>query len=821
MSFRIAQETLESLEWPQVVARLQAHCRTPQGHMRLHVQLDPAKVQDAKDDERRADSGFPFETSLAGALDRLGETSEARTLLDADEIPPISGNSEIEEALLRASRGSVLSARELRAVSATLRVVHDTTSFLAARSERSPRLADLASSAPPNRELAREIDRSIDADGEVSDAASAALADARRDASRQASEIQKRLDRIMKNSTVRNAMSDDYFTQRNGRYVLPVRSDSRGAVRGIVHDASRSGATLFVEPEGIVETGNRLKQAELTVHRETQRVLRELSAKVGSELEALRSSFEVLALLDLAFARGRLSAEMEAVEPEVGRAGEFDLPQLRHPLIAPEEAVPNDLRMGGDALVLVLSGPNGGGKTVVMKAIALAALFVRAGLHVPAAASARVDFVDEILVDIGDGQDIRESLSTFSAHMMNLSRIVRAASPRSLIVLDELGVGTDPAEGAALAQAVLEGLADRGARVVTTTHYGLLKEMADVDERFCNASFEFDPETLAPTYRIHMGVPGVSSAAAVAARMGMPSEVLDRANSLLQREDRQLDRMLTELATSRMALDEEQRAATRLRAEGEAVRDEYRAKLQRLQERRDKLFHSMREGLDQAFQEAHAEVANVIRELQRGGTAQVAGRAREKLLSLEQRAHDVETDLVMQAPKPEPSAAAIDWRHAQPGDAVSVPGGARGVLESLPDRHGRVRVRTENASLVLPQDRLAVAPRQTGREERQRSVRASRTQAAPDEAVGGGSLRCDLRGLRVEEALDRVAEALDRAVVDGRDAAVFIHGFGTGALRSAVREYLRQSPYVERYTAGDEESDTDGVTTAEVTSRRS
>ena len=272
----------------------------------------------------------------------------------------------------------------------------------------------------------------------------------------------------------------------------------------------------------------------------------------------------------------------------------FELLQLRHPLLPVADAVPNDLRLGKGFHVLVISGPNAGGKTVAMKALALATLMARAGLHVAAAPGARVGAVDAVLADIGDEQDIRESLSTFSAHMANLAATVSEAGPRTLVLLDEVGVGTDPGEGAALAQAVLEQLADAGARVVVTTHFGLLKEMADVDERFENACVDFDPETLAPTYRLRLGMAGASSARAVAARMGMPSRVLERASGLLAREDRRLDQMLAELAASRSALERERSEAARLRAESETARDDYRIKLERLQQRRDQLFAAMR-----------------------------------------------------------------------------------------------------------------------------------------------------------------------------------------------------------------------------------
>jgi DNA mismatch repair protein MutS2 len=476
--------------------------------------------------------------------------------------------------------------------------------------------------------------------------------------------------------------------------------------------------------------------------------------------------------------------------------------------------VPNDLHLGESWHVLVISGPNAGGKTVALKALGLAALLARAGLHVPAAPGARVALVDRVIADIGDGQDMRESLSTFSAHMVNLARIVRTASRNTLALLDEVGVGTDPGEGAALAQAVLEALADAGTRVVATTHYNLLKEMAAVDPRFCNASVDFDPETLAPTYRLHLGTPGASSATAVAARMGMPSKVLDRANALLSREDRRLDQILSELSSSRATLETEQREAKAARAESEGLRNEYREKLERLQERRDALFLSMREDLDRAFKEAHAEVAGVIRDLQRGGSARDAAAARARLQALEEEARRAEQEVGLE--RRGKGARTLDWRSARAGDTVGIPGGGAGVLQSLPDRQGRVRVRVGAATLVVPADRVTAA---TGGEIAKPAtprVRVDRAEHPASEATIqlGGTLHCDLRGLRAEEARERVAEALDRALADDRAAVEFVHGVGTGALRRVVRETLAESPWVTDVAGGDPDHGGEGVTTA-------
>ena len=689
-------------------------------------------------------------------------------------------------------------------------------------------MADLAETIEEQPDLEREIEFCIDAAGEIKDAASAALAEARRDTGRMAGELQSRLERYLRNPDITAHLSDSYYTVRNDRYVLPVRAEAKGRVRGIVHDASRSGATLFIEPEGVVELNNRHKQAELAVIRETLRVLRHLTSKVGEAADGIRAGLAALSRIDLAFARGRLSQAMDGVEPEVGQEGVFELPQLRHPLLPALDCVANDVRLGRDFEVLIISGPNAGGKTVTMKSVALAALLVRAGLHVPCAPGARVDLTEQIIAEIGDGQDIGESLSTFSAHMASLARIVQTAERHSLVVLDEIGVGTDPGEGAALAQSILEDLANADARVIVTTHYNLLKEMAEVDVRFANASVEFDPDTLAPTHRMSIGTPGVSSATALAARMGMPTTVLERAEALLRREDRQLDRMLSELAASRAMLESEREHVAALKAESEATRQEYRAKLERLQERRDQLFRSMREDLDSAFKSAHTQVAGVIRELQRGGSAQQAARARADLQALEAQA-DAAATAVGAVPAKVRSGGLdpVDWRRIQPGDPVELQGGRRGTLVAGPDRKGKVSVQVGSAKLVLPSEQVGSAPGADARESRTqpaqsrsaRRVSFQRSGAASDglhDGIGGGTLHCDLRGQRVDEALDRLAEVLDRAAAEGRDGVEVIHGHGTGALRKAVREHLRASPFVTRVRKGGDEEGGEGITRAEL-----
>jgi DNA mismatch repair protein MutS2 len=805
VSFTVTQKTLERLEWPRILERLEAHARTPRGRAALRVA------------EPGASATACFEGSLAGVRERLAETAEARRILADGDRPPLGGVVDLCDALRRARKGGMLAPRELLDLAATLAALRSTGRFLALRAENAPRLAQWASAFSDHAALEREIEACFEPSGEVRDAASRALAEARRDAHRLSAEIQSRIDRILRDADTAAHLSDRYFTVRNDRYVLPVRAEARGRVRGIVHDASGSGTTLYVEPEALVELNNRHKQAELAIEREVLRVLRRLSERAAHEADAVESELEALANIDRAFARAALADEMQATAPEVEEEGILRLPLLRHPELPMDRVVPNDVRLGESFHVLVVSGPNAGGKTVAMKALALAALCVRAGLHVPAGDGARVDLFDAILADIGDEQSIGENLSTFSAHMANLARIVEAASPRSLVVLDEIGAGTDPGEGAAIAQAALEALADTGARVVATTHHGLLKEMADVDPRFANACVAFDPETLAPTFRLRMGVAGTSSATAVAARMGLRRDVIERAHRFLEREDRQLDRMLAELNANRSALEAEQREAAHLRQESEAARAEYSRKLAALQERRDKLYRAMREDLDRSFRDAHGQIAAVIRELQRGGGARDAARAREQLQRLDERTREAEREAGL-TPDTDETLDPVDWRSARPGDPVRIRGGGTGLLRALPDRRGRVVVGVGSARLTVPMERVGCAgPGDTDASVR-RAPPVRVVPAETDDSDTGATApeagRCDLRGLRVDEALDRLVYALDRAASAGQPRLLIVHGLGTGALREAVRAHLANSPYVSRCDPAPPEEGGDGASIA-------
>jgi DNA mismatch repair protein MutS2 len=532
---------------------------------------------------------------------------------------------------------------------------------------------------------------------------------------------------------------------------------------------------------------------------------------------ALEATGATLETLDVIAARARLSLRVDGSEPEVRPDAPLRLLGLRHPLLLLEGAlpadavVPNDVALPEGSRGLVISGPNAGGKTVIAKAVGLAALAVRAGLHLPCAPGSALPLFDSVAADIGDEQDLRSGLSTFSARMSNLAEIVRGAGAHALVVLDELGDGTEPGEGAALAQAVLETLVDRGALVVATTHFNRLKELAGEDPRFANASAEFERDTLLPTYRIRLGVPGSSGATWVAERMGLGAGVVERARNLLDREDRSLEALTRSLSELRQELEAERRLVTQIREETEDRRAELEARLESLRGARERALAAMKSELETAYRSAREEIASVVRDLQRGRrpAGAAANRAQRSLRRIREGTEEAE-----QAHRPPPPAP-IDWSGVEPGSRVRVRGlSGEAVLLAPPDPRGRVAVRLGGARLSIEIQRVeeiagpAPRPPETAR----RNVEVSR--AAGAERADSS---CDLRGLRVDEALDRADAHLHGLLGTGARSVTFIHGHGTGALRDAIREWLRHLPEVSGFGPGAADQGGNGVTFATLT----
>ena len=800
MTFRASAATLARLEWPRLLELAAAQAATERGAGAIR-ELD-------------------FPPTHAGVRERLAHTSEARCLVDAGAEPPFGGVADLRALLAELARGRTLGARELAQILATLEAAARVRAALAGNAEQAPRLAELAATLPDLRGLSRALAAVITPAGEVRDDASAELRRLRRRVRELEGEIERQMARHLRDPDVQAHLQDSFATMRENRPVLPVRADARQRVRGILHDVSSSGTTVFIEPEDVVEAGNRLRIAQTELAREVERLLAELCGRARESLPELDAQGATLEALDAAFARGRLSRRAGAREPEVAPGARFDLRGLRHPLLlleaglAAEDVVPNDVALQDGARCLVISGPNAGGKTVAAKAVGLGALSLRAGLHVCCDEGSAFPIVDAVFAEIGDEQDLRAGLSTFSARMANLAAVVAQADESSLVIADEIGEGTEPGEGAALAQAILEALVERGALVLATTHFNRLKELAGSDARFANASAEFDPDTLLPTFCIHLGQPGSSGAMWVAQRMGLADAVVERARELMDREDSRLEALTRGLSELRQELEAERRLALRMREESEVARAAYESRLALLRSAREQALAAMKADLEEAFKRARAEIAHVVRGLQRGDLApgpaanraqHELGRIRERTVSAERTEHAAQPEA--STPRSEVPDAALVAGVRVELQGVRTPA----LVLEPPDRRGRVAVRVGAARTVVDRARVlrvlaAEAPRL--------HARGSGVSVQRESADEPAQLDCDLRGLRVDEALERADAALQRLLGRGGGRVTFIHGHGTGALRDAIRSWLRGVRGVEKFEPGGPREGGNGVTVA-------
>jgi DNA mismatch repair protein MutS2 len=794
---------LEFLDWPALLARLGDLAQSARGR-----------------DLCRA---LPLCRDRAEAQARMADVAEALALLSSGETLPPLTFPEIETHLDAVEKGVPLSAEELKQVAAQCEV----TIGVRRRFERytqaegsagvgsavAPRLGAIVSDLSAQEDLVFAARDTFDASGELRDSASPELFRLRRERDQMAVRARTEAEKALHSEEYAPYLQDDYVTLREDRFVLPLRASFKSMGLGIVHDTSGSGETVFVEPTRIVELNNRLKVAEIEIRRESRRILEELAALIAGAAPALRADREILTRLDVVFAAARLAHASDAVPVEIVAEPVVDLAALRHPLLAfrptgaappgskPAPAppvVPNDVTLGAvpgksDARILVISGPNAGGKTVLLKAVGLAALAARAGLLIPAGRGGRIGFFDRVLADIGDQQSVLGDLSTFSAHLANVGRILEVAATsvgHALVLCDELMAGTHPEQGAALARATLEALGETPALVITTTHYDSLKGLTEGDARFRNAGMEYDLAHLRPTFRLKDGLPGRSYALDIAARMGLPESVLARARALvgagslgLEEIVRDLEKREANLAGAQAALEQARVDLERARDELEARIDEEAAAAESLSQRERQLASRSREVIDRAVRDARDAISEVVREVRKARSLPAALAARDKL---EKTAESARAGL------PQPTTPALD------------------VV--------KLREALANRALGLqPTDKPAMGKgRKAAAAGTHRGAGASAAQpSAPvDEVpltIQTRSNSVDVRGQRADEALRAVEAFLDRAALDGADTIFVIHGHGTGALRKAVREFLAVSPYVARFRPGGSGEGGDGV----------
>jgi DNA mismatch repair protein MutS2 len=801
MTAPCTEQTLRALEWDRLLAVVAGHARSAMGVERCRALV----LADSADAARR----------------RLAETAEALATAAEDKPLPAIAMPDIRSALGRAVKDAVLEPHELRDVAVTLALADEAVRFFRSLERPLPALSDLAAPLMALDQLAplrQQLERAVDPGGQIRDNATPELRRLTGQANDLKQGMRRRLDTILASARYADVLQEKYFAEREGRYVVLVKAESQSKIPGIVHDVSASGATVFLEPRELVELNNAIKVSEREIEREVRRLLQELSGRIAAHGDELAVCLDRLAELDVVGARAAFAARIGGQPVTVTDGGPIALRQARHPLLVltREQVVPNDIVLGPDVRVFVISGPNTGGKTVTLKIAGLAALMVRAGLLPACRADSELPFISNVFADIGDTQDLSQNLSSFSAHVAQLISLLetapaRGAAPaaRWLVLLDELATSTDPEEGAALAEALLRDLADRGMTVIVTTHYPSLKALAQSTPGFMNASVGFDVATLSPTYRLLSGMPGGSSAIDIAGRLGLDAAILERALGVLERDGRgrdarRLERMLADVQAMQRRLEEDRAAAAAARAQAEAAAREAAEVAERLRAGEREERRGVRRKLTEELLRARADVQGVLDELKRARTADRAREAKARLAEIEQRAGEALAASQERVP--------VDALRA--GDAVEIAGlSAAGVLLEAPQGRKRIRVKVGDAEMSVAASRLVGVPAGSAQPRAAAAGAARRPQRIGD---ADAPSVVDVRGRTADEALEDTVAALDRAALAGQPQLRIIHGHGTGRLKASIREYVRTSPYVESSRPGDRGEGGDGVTVVEL-----
>ena len=649
-------------------------------------------------------------------------------------------------------------------------------------------------------ELRSEIFRCFDDEGSIKDNASPQLASIRRKIKNLENRVRDKLDNIIHSSSNQKLLQDSIVTIRSGRFVVPVKQEYRSFFPGIVHDQSASGATVFVEPAAVVEINNELRIAHQEEHREIERILREFSSEVVPHVEELKLTLETLAELDLIFAKGKYSRKIQGTAPKLNQNGYVNIKQGRHPLLT-GTVVPIDLWLGDKAFILVITGPNTGGKTVTLKTVGLFAVMTQAGLHIPAEAGSHMAVFDNIFADIGDEQSIEQSLSTFSSHMSNIVKILEQSTSNSLVLLDELGAGTDPTEGAALATALLEHLRLKRVTTIATTHYSELKNFAYANPEVENASVEFDPVTLKPTYRLAIGIPGQSNAFAIARGLGLSDEIVAAARSLLNEERIRIDEIIGEIEADRQESRKAREEAESLRAEYNALKQKYDLLYRDLSERRGELLIQAQEEAAELVKKTREELDLLVGELRRQQNIDL-----EKIVAAK-RQELMEQQKKLKTTRPQ-KPAAEPVKHLKVGEQVRVRSlNQTGHVVELSDNEAQVQVGIMKVSVSLTDLERANHQPQSKVTHRIRSRGLGKSSAIKPEI--------DLRGFTIDEALPAVDKYLDDALSSLNQVRIS-HGKGTGALRDAVQDQLRSHPHVKSFRLADPNQGGSGVTVVEL-----
>lgn len=786
------QKALETLEYRKIIAQLKREMGSA-ASAKLADELTPL-------------------TSEKIIKEELRSTTEAVDLIVRKGPLPTGGIYDIREALLLAQKGGSLTMRQLLEVQNVLGISSEVVAFM--HDDALPELkyiGEMVDLIVEFTALEKEISRCILTEDEMADNASPKLKDIRRSIHQQNQAIKNKLSRIITSSSNKTYLQDAIVTMRDGRYVIPVKQEYRSFFPGMVHDQSKGGATLFIEPQGVVELNNKLRELEVEEQLEIARILAELSSRVAEHYREIRSNLDLLTKLDFIMAKGKLSCKMHASEPKIDVDGELRLISARHPLIEYKKAVPVDIRIGGDYRTLIITGPNTGGKTVSLKTAGLLVMMAQSGLHIPASHASTLPIFGEVFADIGDEQSIEQSLSTFSSHMKNIVSIIDKASYDSLVLVDELGAGTDPTEGAALAIAILERFYDSGALTMATTHYNELKKYALATSGVENAAMEFDVETLTPTYRLLIGVPGKSNAFEISKKLGLSESVIERASEHIKHGDMEFENVIS-------SIEDDKRKAAADRLDAESMRAEIEERLKKLEEKEKAISEKRADIIAEAKREAREllretksavkDVQKDLRRLQKSGAhTNLNTGALEKSRRKINEAEDLVSEKVVKQVNSEPVSADT----LKIGDRVKLLTiGQNGTILSLPDEKGNLMINIGALKVKARlQDLMLI---NEGKDRKPQAKSSSKYGSLLRSKSSSVSASINVMGKNLEDALADVEKYLDDVYMAGLDMVSIIHGRGGGILKDGIRQMLKRKKYVDSYGAASYNDGGEGVT---------
>lgn len=767
----IQEKTYTTLEYDKILTILKQHLASEVG-LEFAQKLRPA-------------------TTLKESETLQEQTWEAESIYTRTGRTPISGFPDVRELVGRMHASLFLSTRELLAIAQAMRAAREAKDVLQTGDENSL-LCNLANRLTSHRSAEEEIARCILAEDEISDNASAELNRIRRQMKIVGERVREKLNSMLKSMTTQKYLQEAVITIRNGRYVLPIKAECRSQVPGLVHDQSSSGATLFIEPSAVVELGNENKRLLIDEKNEIERILSGLTAMIEPFADEIHMSCNVMGALDVIFARAIMARDFRAVRPKLNESGRIRIVRGRHPLIAKDRVVPVDIWLGETFRTLIITGPNTGGKTVTLKTVGLFSLMAMSGMFIPADEGTELSTFDNVFADIGDEQSIEQSLSTFSSHMTNTVRILSEADGRSLVLLDELGAGTDPVEGAALAQAILESLYDRNTLTVATTHYSEIKAFALMHAGMQNASMEFDVDRLCPTYRLFIGIPGKSNAFEISRRLGLSDAVIDRAQDFLQKKDVAFETVLSEAEQARRSAENDKEAIYKTRIETEKIKTELDKEKKKLEDEKTLLRQKAREDARRMVQETRQDMDKLIVQLRsienidQKQLERAVQTSRDAMRKTEERLYEqaIQRDTAGEAPA-----------SVHPGERVKlITLGQEATVLKPVDAKGEVLVQAGVMKLSVSIN--DIRPVEQKKKPQQTSAKVSISQDR------GSALSIDLRGNMVDDACLELDRFIDNALITGVHEFYVVHGKGTGALRTGVQQYLKNHPRVKTYRIG-------------------